>query len=149
MSNLNELQIQLEEAKTEEMNAYGKYMYYECADRGYDAQSASKAKHRYYDASAKVKEIEQEIINLKEKGIFDMNKIFVVIYWLYDDLDTMHTVVFKTREEAERFEDEVYDACENKSINVHVSIEEVDEQTTVDSALSKLKRGLSNDDETD
>lgn len=78
-----------------------------------------------------------------------MNKVFIVTYWLYDDLDTMHAEVFKTREEAERFEDEVYNTCENKSINVHVSIEEVDEQTTVDSALSKLKHGLSNDDETD
>ena len=79
-----------------------------------------------------------------------MNKIFVVIYWLHDDLDTMHAEVFKTREEAERFEDEIYDACENKPVNAHVSIEEADEQTTVDSALSKLNYMLSDDeDETD
>lgn len=68
MSNLDELQNQLEEAKAEEINAYGEYMYYECADRGYDAQSASEARNRYNKASAKVKEIEQEIINIKKKG---------------------------------------------------------------------------------
>lgn len=78
-----------------------------------------------------------------------MNKIFVVIYWLYDDLDTMQAEVFKTREEVERFEDEVYAACENKSVNVHIFIEEADEQTTVDSALGKLNNMISNDDETD
>lgn len=68
MSNLNELQVQLEEAKMEEINAYGEYMYYECADRGYDAQSASEARHRYAEASAKVEEIEQKINSFKEKG---------------------------------------------------------------------------------
>ena len=78
-----------------------------------------------------------------------MNKTFAVVYWLYDDTDTMKVEVFQTREEAERFEDEIYEACENKNVSVSVSIEEISEQTTVDSALSKLNEVISNDDETD
>lgn len=77
-----------------------------------------------------------------------MNKTFVVIYWLYDDPDTMKAETFKTQEEAELFEDKIYEACENKNVNAHVFIEETDEQTTVDSALSKLNKIISNDDET-
>lgn len=77
-----------------------------------------------------------------------MNKVFAVIYWIYDDTDTMKAEVFQTREEAEQFEDKIYDACENKNVSVSVSIEETDEQTTVDSALSKLNKIISNDDET-
>lgn len=78
-----------------------------------------------------------------------MNKVFTVIYWLYDDPDTIRVEAFQTREEAECFEDKIYTACENKNVNAHVFIEEVAEQTTVDSALSKLNKIISNDDETD
>ena len=76
-----------------------------------------------------------------------MNKMFAVVYWLYNDTDTMKVEVFQTREEAERLEDEIYEACENKSVNVSVSVEEINGQTTVDFALSKLNKVISNDDD--
>jgi len=73
-----------------------------------------------------------------------MNKTFAVVYWLYDDTDTMKVEVFQTREEAEQFEDEIYEACEHKNVSVSVSIEEISGQITVDSALSKLNEVISN-----
>lgn len=65
MSKIDELKQQLKEAESEETSAYGTYMYYECADRGYDAASASEARRKYHAASMKVDQIKQEIMELQ------------------------------------------------------------------------------------
>ena len=65
MSKIDELKQQLKEAEAEETDAYGCYMYYECADRGYDAQGASEASRRYHVASMKVDQIKQEIMEIE------------------------------------------------------------------------------------
>lgn len=66
MSRLDELKQQLKEAEAAETSAYGQYMYYECADRGYDAEGASEAKKKYRAAEMKADMIRQEIMELEE-----------------------------------------------------------------------------------
>lgn len=40
---IKKLEEELKQAEYDETDAYGTYMYYECADRGYDYAAASKA----------------------------------------------------------------------------------------------------------
>ena len=66
MSRLDELKQQLKKAEAEETNAYGLYMYYECADRGYDAEGASEARKKYQIAEMRADLLRQEIMELEE-----------------------------------------------------------------------------------
>ena len=64
---IKKLEEELKQAEYDETDAYGTYMYYECADRGYDYKAASQAQDTYYQASQRVKELKEKIENLRKK----------------------------------------------------------------------------------
>lgn len=64
---IKKLEEELKQAEYDETDAYGTYMYYECADRGYDYKAASQARDTYYQASQRVKELKEKIENLRKK----------------------------------------------------------------------------------
>ena len=74
MNDLNELKKQLEAAEAEKADAYGEYMYYECADRGYDAQGASEARKKYNEASKKVEALKTALNAKCEDEVDDTDK---------------------------------------------------------------------------
>lgn len=64
---IKKLEEELKQAEYDETNAYGTYMYYECADRGYDYAAASKACDDYHKASQRVKDLKEKIESLRKK----------------------------------------------------------------------------------
>ena len=67
MTEIEKLEAELKKAKAEEVNAYGQYMYYECADRGYDFNGSDIARKEWLNASHKVSELEKQLNELKGK----------------------------------------------------------------------------------
>lgn len=57
--NKSEIQKQLDEARNKRVTAYGRYMYYECADLNYDHEGAIQAHNEYLKWDEEVKRLEK------------------------------------------------------------------------------------------
>ena len=66
-----------------------------------------------------------------------MSDLYCVTYFLYCDTETLHTEVFETQEEASKFEDFIWDQCQE----AHIEVDVTTTKTTIRS-LEDAKKSL-------
>lgn len=79
---IKNLMEQLKSAQRKESIAYGNYMYYEAAERGYDAEASRKAHTEWLDAAAECDKLEKQIEELR--SILNENKPTYMVVGVVD-----------------------------------------------------------------
>ena len=74
----------------------------------------------------------------------DIKELYLVHYWFYGDTETMHSVVFLNKEDADKFEDLVWNKCQKAHIELDVTRTEC--IPDLDTAISELDELLNNEE---